>query len=182
MTIAMPAGLSTETDYFHWFGLPATQDLDTALLAQRYRELQQVVHPDRHAAGTAAEHLLAVQWSARLNEAYQCLRDPLRRAQYLLQLQGVDASSEATFQGDRAFLLQQMDWRERLAELQQHADAVVLNDLFDECAQARDAIQADFRTAYEAERFEQAAACVARWQFLDKFHHALETVEDNLQD
>lgn len=182
MTSAMPVGLSTETDYFHWFGLPATQDLDTALLAQRYRELQQVLHPDRHAAGTAAEHLMAVQWSARLNEAYQCLREPLRRAQYLLQLQGVDAVSETTFQGDRAFLLQQMDWRERLADLQQQPDASALESLLAECTRAREAVQADFRAAYEAARFEQAAACVARWQFLDKFHHALDAVEDSLQD
>ena len=70
-------------DYFTLFGLPASYTLSLEPLAARYQELQRQYHPDKFASGSAAEQLAAVQQSATINQAWQTLRHPLTRAEYL---------------------------------------------------------------------------------------------------
>lgn len=156
-------------------------DIDEALLAERYRERQQAVHPDRHAGSGPGERLRAVRLSSDLNEAYQCLRKPLSRAIYLLNLAGYDAGADSTFRQDMAFLQQQMQWREALAELSS-ADRpqAVIDGLFGECAQAIDQTERIFRDAYAIHDWELAMQAVARWQFLEKFRAGLDAAEERL--
>ena len=74
------------------------------------------VHPDRFASEGAAAQRVAMQWAIRVNEAYQRLKDPLKRGAYLCELHGaaIDAESNTAMPG--AFLMQQMEWREALDE------------------------------------------------------------------
>jgi len=81
-------------NFFELFGLDASFDLDLQLLSERYRELQREHHPDRHAHKGEREQRLAVQATAHLNEAFETLKTPLLRAQYLLKLEGVDTGEE----------------------------------------------------------------------------------------
>src|SRR5213075_2858641 len=69
-----------------------------------YRALQREMHPDRYAAGDEVERRLALQSSARVNEAYRALKDPVGRAQYLLSLRGIDALAETDTQLPLDFL------------------------------------------------------------------------------
>ncbi|MGZ5101278.1 MAG: Fe-S protein assembly co-chaperone HscB, partial [Usitatibacter sp.] len=69
--------------------------MDPARLEQHYRELQSQVHPDRFASGTEAERRVAMQWATRANEAYQTLKNPLKRARYLVELNGIDLQTES---------------------------------------------------------------------------------------
>ncbi len=105
-----------DSDDFELFGLPRRFDQDRAELDSRWRALQGKVHPDRFAADGAAAQRAAMQWAVRVNEAYQRLRDPLKRAAYLCELAGapIDAESNTAMPGD--FLIQQMAWREALEE------------------------------------------------------------------
>jgi molecular chaperone HscB len=107
---------SITSDDFTLFGLLQQQALDRTLLDARRRELQAEVHPDRFAADGATAQRLAMQWAMRINEAWQRLKDPLKRAAYLCELRGVpiDAHRNTTMPAD--FLRQQMAWREALAE------------------------------------------------------------------
>jgi molecular chaperone HscB len=105
--------VTSTAHHFQLFGLPLGYALDPELLQRRYRELQRTVHPDRFANQGSAERLLAVREAARINEAYQTLRDPVRRARYLLELQG-GHWQEAQTLSDTAFLLEQMELREVL--------------------------------------------------------------------
>ena len=87
---------------------------DRAALDARWRVLQAEVHPDRFAAeGTAAQRV-AMQWAVRVNEAYQRLKDPLKRAAYLCELNGAAIDAENNTAMPTAFLMQQMEWRETL--------------------------------------------------------------------
>jgi molecular chaperone HscB len=70
-------------DYFTLFGLPARYQLDTQALSLRFQDLQRQYHPDKFASGSQAEQLAAVQQSATINQAWQTLRHPLMRAEYL---------------------------------------------------------------------------------------------------
>jgi molecular chaperone HscB len=88
-------------------------------LDARWKELQREAHPDRFAAQGAAAQRVAMQWSVRINEAYQRLKDPLKRAAYLCELHGAPIQAENNTAMPARFLMQQMEWREALDEAQQ---------------------------------------------------------------
>ena len=104
------------SQYFQLFRLPESFDIDEAALEQTYRTLAARFHPDRTAAASAFEQKQAVMMSATLNQAYAVLKNPTDRAAYLLKQQGIDADAPENTRMDTVFLMQQMEWREALAE------------------------------------------------------------------
>jgi len=84
--------------HFALFDLQPDFRIDQQLLSARYRELARVTHPDRFADASAQDQRLALEHSARLNEAYQVLRSAPLRARYLLALRGHELSLETTVQ------------------------------------------------------------------------------------
>src|SRR5471032_1822363 len=124
-------------NHFELLGLPVHFAVDAARLESGYRGLQSQVHPDRFAAATEAERRVAMQWATRANEAFRTLKDPLERARYLLQLKGYDTEEESNTAMPPDFLMQQMEWREAVAEARSGSDAKELARLRDEIARAR---------------------------------------------
>ena len=108
--------LAMKQNHFELFGLAPRFEIDLAALDTAYRELQGRVHPDRFANADDAQKRVAMQWSTRANEAYQTLKAPLARARYLCELGGVDAQIESNTSMPMDFLMQQLQWREALAE------------------------------------------------------------------
>ena len=115
--------MNLQSDDFELFGLERVFVQDRSALDARWKELQREAHPDKFAAQGAAAQRIAMQWSVRINEAYQRLKDPLRRAAYLCELNGAPVNAENNTAMPAAFLMQQMQWREELDE------AAVLADL-----------------------------------------------------
>lgn len=120
-------------DDFTLFGLPRRFALDSAALDACWRALQAQVHPDRFVSEGAAAQRLAMQWAVRVNEAYQRLKNPLKRAAYLCELRGVPIQAENNTAMPAAFLMQQMAWREDLDDARDAAaveklDATVAAD------------------------------------------------------
>ena len=120
-------------DFFTLFGLHRRYAIDDAALEAAWHELQSQVHPDRHAHLSDVEKRLSMQWATRVNEGFRTLRQPLTRAQYLLELAGVDAGLETNTAMSPEFLMEQMEWREALDE----ADGADALDAL--LAEARDA-------------------------------------------
>ena len=89
---------------------------DRAQLDARWKELQREAHPDKFAAQGAAAQRVAMQWSVRINEAYQRLKNPLKRASYLCELNDAPINAEDNTAMPADFLMQQMEWREALDE------------------------------------------------------------------
>ena len=116
-----------KTDFFDLFGLPRAFDVGDDL-DQRYLSLQSATHPDRHANAGDAARRLALQWATRLNEAYGKLRDPLRRARYLLELRGASIDELDTRIANE-FLAEQMTWREAIDVAREAADMPELERL-----------------------------------------------------
>ncbi len=106
--------MNLQSDDFDLFGLPRRFAQDRADIDTRWRALQKEAHPDRFADQGAAAQRVAMQWSVRINEAYQRLKDPLRRAAYLCELQGAPIRAEDNTAMPADFLMQQMEWREAL--------------------------------------------------------------------
>lgn len=106
--------MNLQSDDFELFGLPQRFSQDGAAIDARWKDLQREIHPDRFAAQGAAAQRLAMQWSVRVNEAYQRLKDPLKRAASLCELRGAPIDAERNTAMPSAFLMQQMEWREAL--------------------------------------------------------------------
>jgi len=154
-------------DHFSLFGLPARYALDAAALERAWRDTAARVHPDRYATAAPAEKRVAMQWAARVNEAYRVLRDPLSRARYLCEQAGVDLQTESNTAMAPAFLMQQMQWREQLDE--SRGDAQGLAALANELDDARSGVQEAVRRLLdEASDPHEAALRVREWMFLDK--------------
>ncbi|TXJ05875.1 MAG: Fe-S protein assembly co-chaperone HscB [Alicycliphilus sp.] len=128
--------MNLQSDDFELFGLQPRFAQDRAMLDARWKDLQREAHPDRLAAQGPAAQRVAMQWSVRINEAYQRLRDPLKRAAYLCELHGAPIRAEDNTAMPAAFLMQQMQWREALDEA---TGAAELDALEDETQAARGA-------------------------------------------
>jgi molecular chaperone HscB len=113
---------------FELFGLPTRFAQDRAAIDARWKDLQREAHPDRFAGEGAAAQRVALQWSVRINEAYQRLKDPLRRAAYLCELRGAPIAAENNTAMPPAFLMEQMEWREALDEAEGEAGLEELSD------------------------------------------------------
>ncbi len=107
---------SLQSNDFELFDVPVQFAQDSAALDARWKELQREAHPDKFAAQGAAAQRLAMQWSVRINEAYQRLKHPLKRAIYLCDLHGAPIEAESNTAMPADFLVQQMQWREALEE------------------------------------------------------------------
>ncbi len=119
-------------NHFDLFGLPPAFRVDAAVLDRAYRQLQSDVHPDRFAGGSDAEKRVALQSSARVNEAYRTLKNPVQRAQYLLRLHGVDTVGETDTALPLSFLERQLERREQAADAQADGDVRTLSSLLAE--------------------------------------------------
>jgi molecular chaperone HscB len=108
--------MNLQSDDFELFGLPRRFAQERSAIDSRWKELQREAHPDRFAAQGAAAQRIAMQWSVRINEAYQRLKDPQRRAAYLCELHGMPIRAEDNTAMPATFLMQQMEWREALEE------------------------------------------------------------------
>ena len=163
--------MNLSDDDFTLFGLPPRQALDRAALDARRRELQAATHPDRFAAEGAAAQRMAMQWSVRVNEAWQRLKDPLSRAAYLCEQRGVPINAENNTAMPREFLLQQMAWREALDD----ADgAAAVQALDDTVAAEERAMQARLVALLDEQGDTTAAAAQVRaLMFVTRFREAL---------
>jgi molecular chaperone HscB len=108
--------MNLQSTDFELFQLPVQFAQSRAVVDARWKELQREAHPDKFAAQGAAAQRLAMQWSVRINEAYQRLKDPLKRASYLCELHGERIVAENNTAMPSAFLIQQMEWREALED------------------------------------------------------------------
>ena len=106
--------MNLQSTDFELFGLQPKFAQDRAAVDARWKDLQREAHPDKFAAQGGAAQRLAMQWSVRINEAYQRLKDPLKRAAYLCELNAAPVNAENNTAMPGAFLMQQMEWREAL--------------------------------------------------------------------
>jgi len=163
---------------FALFGLPERFAQDRAALDERWKQLQREAHPDRFAAQGAAAQRVAMQWSVRINEAYQRLKDPLKRAAYLCELRGaaIDAESNTAMPAD--FLMEQMAWREALDDAGGEQDLEVLHRQLEGARKSRlGAIESLLDTEGDA---ASAAQQVRALMFIERFAQDVEARFDQL--
>ena len=171
------------TDHFSLFDLPRSFRLDTSVLDQRYREAQARVHPDRYVQAGDAERRLSLQWATRVNEAYQTLKKPLSRAQYLLKIcsHDLDAENNAAMPAD--FLMEQMEWREAVDEARTAREQGELEMLHFRVKQRMNARYEELGELLDdCKDYSQAADRVRRLMFLEKLLFDIDDAMAALED
>jgi len=164
---------------FALFQLPQQFALDLLSLEQSWKALQRHAHPDMHAQSDASAQRLSMQWSVRINEAYQRLKNPIKRAAYLCELHGAPIDAETNTAMPADFLMQQINWREALddAVSPQEVGALLVevkayrNALLKECVHFLD----------DVFDIQKAALSVRALMFVDRFIQAVVLQLDRLE-
>ena len=170
---------SLQSDDFELFGLARRFGQDRADVDARWKDLQRQAHPDKFADQGAAAQRVAMQWSVRINEAYQRLKDPLKRAAYLCELNGAPVNAENNTAMPPAFLMQQMAWREELDEAQSAQDLERISQQVQRAK--RDMLQDIERLIDDQQAFPQAVAQVRALMFVERFEDDVNTRLDQIE-
>ncbi|MCF2862143.1 hypothetical protein FIU82_02555 [Pseudoalteromonas sp. THAF3] len=172
--------------YFELFSIPVSFTVDLTLINERYLELQRAAHPDRHSGGSERDKLVAVQKTAEINDALQTLKHPVKRAEYMLAELGVDLRGEQQTLQDPEFLMQQMELREELEELQSASDPDAAIAEFEKHIAALDKQYsnelATLLASDDSAQWHKAADDVRKLKFVYKLRDELERIEDELFD
>ena len=169
-------------DFFALFGLRRAYRIDAARLDQAYHELQGQVHPDRHAHLPETEKRLSMQWATQVNEAYRTLKKPLLRANYLLRLAGTDTDHESNTAMPPEFLMEQMEWREAVAEAREAGDHHELEKLMQRLEKHAGAIRDEIEISLDVKKdYATAADAVRRLMFIEKLEHEIEDALEALE-
>jgi len=168
-------------NYFELFSLPLDFSIDKARLSQTYRDLQKQYHPDKFAMQDDSTRLKAMQKSTEINDAFETLKDSCLRAQYILKLKGLDIELEQRTLQDTAFLMQQMEWREKIADFTEDDEDDI--DAFNqEIATLVSALEIEIETALSNDALDETANLVRKLKFMLKLQIELELLEEKLFD
>ena len=171
--------ISLQASDFELFGLPVAFALDRSQLDLQWKSLQREAHPDRFASEGAAAQRIALQWSVRINEAYNRLKDPLKRAAYLCELNGAAVNAENNTSMPPVFLMQQMEWREALDDCKELKDAgakiEALEKLLEEVDASHVQVLSQAATLMDVDQnYTAAVGQVRALMFIEKFAHEVQ--------
>lgn len=172
--------------HFDVFGLSPSVDLDVKALEEKYRALALQNHPDRAAGADAATRRKLAETTATLNEALKVLKDPVKRAFYLLKLRGVDLENETLAAQQRMpleFLEEVMERREALDEARRSKDVSRAQKMGEEVrallaaalAKARAALS---KPAGDAAALAEATVEMGRVRYFTRYLEEVEAIEE----
>ncbi|MDR2113118.1 MAG: Fe-S protein assembly co-chaperone HscB [Candidatus Accumulibacter sp.] len=170
-----PDEIDFGSDHFTLFGLAPFFRIDSLALDKRFRELLTRVHPDRFTQAGESERRVSLQWSTRINEAYQTLKNPLTRARYLLDRagRGVDQGNNTAMPPE--FLMEQMEWREAVAEARTARETAELEQLHHRVKQRMNKGYDQLAELIDDKRdYAAAADRVRRLMFLEKLLYEID--------
>ncbi len=165
---------------FAIFDLEPQFQLDIAILSDRYLALQKQLHPDNFANSSAQEQRLAMQQSADINEALQTLKNSISRAEAIIAIHIGERDLEQKSTQDMAFLMQQLEWREQLEQIENSKDDIALEDFRIEIEQSQKSLLNQIQQQLEQQNWQQAQVSVDKLRFVNKLIEQIEIVEDKL--
>ncbi|MFT7115937.1 MAG: molecular chaperone HscB [Rhodoferax sp.] len=172
--------MNLQSSDFELFALEPQFAQDRVAIDERWKGLQREVHPDKFAAQGAAAQRVAMQWSVRINEAYQRLKEPLKRAAYLCELNDTPVNAENNTAMPTAFLMQQMEWRETLEEATSRAELESLETQV--AASRRAALQHCGELLDVKKDYKEAVQQVRALMFIERFVTDIEACLDQMDN
>lgn len=175
--------LDLTQDYFSLFQLTPHYDIDTSELSSQFRALQATWHPDRFATADDEARRVSIQNTAFINEAYETLKKPRLRARYLLELGGVSFNDETETSKDPMFLMQQMELRESIEDVEHANDPFdALDNVAADVRAQADQLEREFRTAYVEGDQQVAKDVVLKMRFFERIKGEVKQLEEKLED
>lgn len=171
------------SNFFELFELPVSYEVDFNQVQQYYMALQKQVHPDKFANSSDQEKRLSMQQTSWINEAQSTLKDPVLRAIYLLKLKGTDINLENETTMDAAFLMQQLETRERLENVKKEDDPLAaLDDMAKELKASTSSMMKGFAQSYEAGQIDDAREWIRKLQFMQKAKKEINSLTADIED
>lgn len=166
---------------FEIFGLPTAFELDLQTLNARYLDLQKTLHPDNFASAGSVEQRIAMQKSTEVNDALKTLKDPILRAEAIIALNtGEQQDLEQKSTQDVAFLMQQLQWREQLEELENQKDEKALNRFTKAIKQETQVLLTALSENLQAQEWAQAKQICDKLRFTRRLEEEIEHVEERI--
>ena len=170
-------------NFFELFDVPVAYEVDLDLVQQRYRELQKAVHPDKFVNASDQEKRISMQQTSWVNEAFNTLKQPVDRAIYLLKLKGVDINLENETTMDAGFLMDQMEMREALSEVQSKDDPLAeLDDFSSQIKNKMKNMMEGFSVAHESDQLDDAREWIRKMQFMQKAKKEVDELSAKIED
>ena len=173
-------------DPFAVLGLPRRFGIDLKVAEARHLELSKALHPDKYAGAGAGERRLALSRAVEVNEAWRALRDPIKRAEAVLRLSGLENEIGETREPKPtgAFLMEVMEARERLDDAKSARDANAVASVVQEArTQFRETESELARAIDEAdskEKLREAIPVLGRLRYAARFLDEARNAEDDL--
>ncbi len=170
-------------NYFELFGLPVNFQLDEKALHASHLKLQSAYHPDRFINATDQEKRIAVQKAAWVNEAYEVLKNPVKRARYMLEVGGLELNDDAETTSDAAFLVEQIELREELDECKRCQDPMRrCAHITGKLDQRSREYSANFESLYGQGKLEEARQVSKKMQFVQRILEQIDEYQFDLED
>ncbi|VDK43342.1 unnamed protein product [Anisakis simplex] len=151
-----------QENFFDYLGVRASFDVDTSLIKKHFLQLQSQIHPDKFTRCSMKEKEISEFCSSYLNDAYQTLTEPLRRAKYLLELKGQSCNAEETTTSNGDFMLLMMELNEEADSLQTEDEVKRMIAKVDENI---DQLCLQFKNHFESQQMNAAKEDVLKMNF-----------------
>ncbi len=171
-------------NYFELFDLPENFDIDLKKLSEHYLIIQRNTHPDRFINASKQEQMLSASYAADVNNAYQILQAPTKRAAYMLGLNDIQVNDDSSCAVDPEFLMQQIELRENLDEIRALSDPeAAIEEINSQLELLIAALSQEFIVCLQnlnGISKQQAIEVMHKMQFIAKIQHESSLLEDEL--
>jgi molecular chaperone HscB len=167
-------------DPFATLGLSRRYDLDLAAVEKTHRELSRALHPDKFVGAGASERRAALSKAVEVNEAWRVVRDPIRRAQALLELSGVAVGEEQGGAADPEFLMEMLEQREALAEAKQAKDLARVHAMAEVIAARSRAVEQALGEGFARGEAASLVGKLGELRYYRRFLDEVSAIEDEL--
>jgi molecular chaperone HscB len=157
----------SSSDAFELLGLPARFDLDTQVIERAFFDRSKELHPDRYAQAPAAERVAALSKSRALNDAYQVLKKPVPRAEYLLERAGVTIGDNERLDPEQ--IMQVLELREELAAARHANDTVKISALQSGMQQRRSEALLELDGLFAASDWAGVKRVLINLRYIDRY-------------
>jgi molecular chaperone HscB len=167
-------------DPFATLGIPRTFDVDLPAAEKTHRDLSRALHPDRYVGAGASERRAALAKAVEVNEAWRIVRDPVRRAEALLELSGVAVGENREPAPDPEFLANMLEQRDALAEARGARDLQAVRRLAHEIRGRLHDAESELSRGFARGAARPLLGLLGEVRFYRRFLDEVSAIEDEL--
>ncbi len=169
-----------KVDPFATLGLSRGYEVDLAAVEKTHRELSRALHPDKFVNAGASERRAALSKAVEVNEAWRVVRDPIRRAEALLELAGAAVTEERASATDPEFLMEMLEQREALAEAKQAKDLARIHAMAKAIEERSRAVEQVLGDGFRRGEVASLVSKLGELRFYRRFLDEVSAIEDEL--